>query len=252
MWDVGRKTLWMSVRGSFFALIVLFSFTFFPSARCQSVSGIPGYVRIPVATFNEEGSLVFGSSFMPQQHLPYTNYTRDALAVFVNLTFLSFVEVDLRVTRQLDVPSGYTHVVDRVPTLRFRVLKEQKWIPAVAVGFHDILTSLESGSARHFGASYLVVTKNFHLKKLHLEIGTTAGWGAGSFIWKNDEFIGPFGGFSLNLDHAEWVNLLFDYDGVTFNTGLRFICFKHLFITAATMNFDSFTGTISYRLNLIR
>lgn len=218
----------------------------------QSTSGIPGYVRIPTATFNEDGSLLFGTSFLPQKHLPYSGFRYDAIAVYANLTFLSFVEIDLRVTRQLNIPSGSNHVVDRVPTIRFRILKEKKWVPAVTLGFHDVLTSLESGVARHFGATYIVVTKNFHLEKLHLDIETTAGWGASKFIWKNDEFIGPFGGFSLGIDKLQWMNLLLDYDGATINTGIRFVCFRHLFLTAGTMNFDSFTGTISYRFNLIR
>lgn len=221
-------------------------------ASSQSVSGVPGYVRIPVATFNEDGSLFFGSSFLPQKHLSYTNYTYDAIAAYVSLTFLSFVEIDIRVTRQLNIPAGASHVVDRVPSVRFRILKEKKWVPAVALGFHDVLTSLESGSAHHFGASYIVVTKNFHLAKLHLDVGATAGWGSARLLWKNNEFIGLFGGFSLNIDKLKWMNLLVDYDGSTINAGLRFICFKHLFLTAATMNFDSFTGTVSYRFNLIR
>jgi hypothetical protein len=246
-----RMTLHMKVKGRFFVLTAVF-FAFSITVSSQSVSGVPGYVRIPIASFYEDGSFLFGSSFMPHQHLSYTNNNYDALAVFVNLTFLSFVEVDLRVTRQLNLPSGYSHVVDRVPTIRFRILKEQKWIPAVTLGFHDVLTSIESGSARHFGASYLVATKNFHLKKLHLEIGATTGYGAGSFIWKNDEFIGLFGGLSLTCDQAKWINLLFDYDGATFNTGLRLVCFSHLYITAATLNFDSFTGTLCYRFKLIR
>jgi hypothetical protein len=219
-------------------------------ASAQSVSGVPGYVRIPTATFNEDGTLLFGSSFLPQKHLPYSEFQYDALAVYASLTFLSFVEVDLRVTRKLNIPAGSNHVVDRVPTIRFRVLKEKKWIPAVVLGFHDVLTSLESGVARHFGASYIVVTKNFHLRKLHLDLETTAGYGTGNFIWKNNEFIGPFGGFSLNIDNLKWMKLLADYDGVTFNTGIRFICFNHIYITAGTMNFDSFTGTLSYMFRL--
>ncbi len=218
----------------------------------QSISGVPGYVTIPVATFNNDGTLAFGTSFLPKQHLPYSNYASDGLAVHASLTFLSFVEVDLRVTRKLNTPSHATHVVDRVPTIRFRIVKEKKWVPAVAVGFHDVLTSLESGGARHFGATYIVATKNFHLAKLRLNISTTAGWGASNFIWENNELIGMFGGFSLGTERLPWMSLLFDYNGATANAALRFACFKHLYITAGTMNFDAFTGTVSYRFNLIR
>ncbi|MEI7725329.1 MAG: YjbH domain-containing protein [Bacteroidota bacterium] len=242
----------MKLKGGLIFPIVFSVVIFSISGRPQSVSGVPGYVRIPIATFNKDGSMYFGTSFLPQKHLSYSHFNYDGIAVYASLTFLSFVEVDLRITRQINIPAGWSHVVDRVPTIRFRILKEKKWVPAVAFGFHDVITSLESGAARHFGASYLVVTKNFHLAKLHLNIGTTAGWGASNFIWKNNEFIGPFGGCSIGSDKLTWMNLLFDYDGETFNTGLRFICFKHLFLTAATMNFDSFTGTISYQFNLIR
>jgi hypothetical protein len=225
---------------------------FQPTASSQALSGVPGYVTIPVATFHEDGTLVIGSSFMPHQHLPYTENQYDAVAVFANLTFLAFVEVDLRMTRILGLPKGTSHVADRVPTIRFRLLQEKKWIPAVTLGFHDILTSIESGSARHFGASYMVVTKNFHLPVLHLNLGTTAGWGTETFIWRNDELIGFFGGISLSCDKAGWARLLFDYNGTTCNAGLRFTCFRRLTLTASTIGFNSLSGTVSYSFNLIR
>jgi len=236
-----------------------FSVVFFAIAVClplwavgQSVTGVPGYVRIPSATFNKDGTMWFGTSFLPRQHLPYSNYRYDALAAYVGVTFLSFIEIDLRVTRQLNIPEGWHHVVDRVPSVRFRILKERKWVPALAVGLHDIITSLESGAARHFGASYLVLSKNFHIKPLQLNMEATGGWGAKKFIWKNNEFIGFFGGILLTFDKIKWMNLVCDYDGTDINAGLQFVCFKHLYVTAATMGFDSFTGTLSYRFNLIR
>ena len=232
--------------------IFLCAIIFHNASSSQSVTGVPGYVRIPVATFNDDGTLVFGTSFLPKQHLSYSGYTRDAVAAYASLTFLSFVEVDLRVTRQLNMPENNHHIMDRVPTIRFRILKEKKWIPAVALGFHDILTSVDNGNAHHFGATYLVATKNLHFEKSHTILGVTAGWGASRLIWKNDEFKGFFGGISVGCDKAPWVNLLCDYDGKTVNTALRFICFKRLWITAGTMNFDSFTGTVSYRFKLIR
>lgn len=249
---MARNHSFMKFICRYWVLTVCLSMFFPLLVKPQSDSGVPGYIRIPVATFNEDGSLQFGTSFLPQEHLAYSNFNHDAVAIYASLTFLSFVEVDLRVTRQLNIPSGTNHVVDRVPTVRFRILKETKWIPAVTIGFHDVLTSLESGGARHFGASYIVVTKNFHIPELYLNIGTTAGWGASSLVWKNDEFIGLFGGFSVNIDKLKWMSLLCDYDGVTINAGLRVICFRHLFLTAGTINFDSFTGTISYRFNLIK
>lgn len=223
-----------------------------PAAFAQSVSGVPGLVRVPIATFHDDGTLLIGSSFLPREHLPYTGNQRDAIAAYAGLTFLSFIEVDLRVTRQLGVAEGADHVVDRVPTVRVRILPEKKWIPAIALGFHDVLTSIESGEAHHFGATYLVATKHFDIPWGLLRAGVTAGWGADRLIWDNSEFTGPFGGLSLSTGHLPWLSLLADYDGATVNAALRASLFKRLDITAGTIGFDSFTATLSYRFRLIR
>ena len=235
-------------------LILFFLFIFFFTIRSvsQTTGGVPGYVRVPTATFNPDGTLVLGSGFLPQKYLEYTKYTYDAISVYAGLTFLSFVEIDLRVTRILGLPSGSSHVVDRVPSIRIRILKEKKWIPAVTVGAQDFITSLESGVARHFGASYLVVTKNFHIPKLLLNIEATAGYGSNWLLWKNNELVGPFGGMSIYHDKLKWMILLFDYDGITTNAGIRMVCFNHLVLMAGTMNFNTLTGGISYRFCLKR
>lgn len=218
----------------------------------QSVSGVPGYVRVPTASFHEDGTLYFGSGFLPQQYLPYTHNSYDALAVYCSLTFLSFVEIDLRVTRILGLPEGSNHVVDRVPTIRFRILKEKKWIPSVTIGLHDVVTSLDNGVARHFGASYLVATKNFHIPAWYINIETTAGYGLSSFIWKNNELMGLFGAVAFSCDKAPWLSLMFDFDGAIPNAGLRVVCFKHLNITAGFLNFSAFTGSVSYQFRIKR
>lgn len=218
----------------------------------QTVSGVPGYVRVPSATFNEDATMYFGSSFLPQKYLPYTHNTYDALAIYCSVTFLSFVEVDLRVTRILGLPEGSNHVVDRVPTIRVRILKEHKWFPAVTIGLHDVVTSLDNGVARHFGASYLVVTKNFHIPQWNFNIEATAGYGLSSFIWNNNELMGPFGAVAFRYDKVPWLSLMFDYDGDTPNAGVRMVFFKHLYIMAGVMNFEAVTGSVSYQFKLKR
>ena len=223
----------------------------FPSfSFSQTTGGSPGYIRVPSATFNPDASLWFGAGFLPKKYLEYSQNHYDALSVYAGLTFLSFVEIDLRVTRRLGYPPNSNHIVDRVPTIRFRILAEKKWIPAVVVGFQDIITSLESGAARHFGASYLVITKNFSIPGTGIRLEATAGYGAPWFIWENNEFIGPFGGISLSHEKIPWLSLMFDYDGNTTNAGIRAICFKHLTLMAGLLNFEAVTGGITYQFRL--
>lgn len=233
-------------------LLPLFLCFFSLAGTAQTVSGVPGYITVPSATFHDDGTVVFGAAFLPRRHLPYTGYARDAVAIYTSLTFLKFMEVDLRVTRQLNLPEGSRHVVDRVPTVRFRILQEKKWLPAVAIGFHDFLTSLESGEAHHFGASYVAVTKHFNLAGDRVRIGATAGLGTPRFLWKNSELTGPFGGLSIGSPRIPWLTVLADYDGSTMNAGIRADLFRRLTLTAATLGFDTFTGGLSYRFNLLR
>ena len=235
-------------RNLMLAAIISVGISFF--ANGQSTSGIPGYMRIPTATFNKDGTLYFGSSFLPKQHLEYTNYNYNAATAFASITFLPFVELDFRFTRQLNLPSYSDHVSDRMPSVRIRLFKEKKWIPSVVFGVHDFITSLESGSARHFESSYLVISKGFHIKPAELNLEGTLGYGTSWLVSENHELVGFFGGFSLNWQRVKWVNLMADYDGKVFSTGLEAICFKHLFIKAGVVNFDSFTGCISYHIYL--
>jgi len=216
----------------------------------QSSSGIPGYIRIPTATLNPDGTFFIGASFLPKQHLAYTNYQYDAATAFTSLTFLPFIEVDFRFTRQLNLPSYNSHVSDRMPSIRVRLFKERKWIPSVVIGVNDFLTSIESGNARHFQSSYLVISKGFFIPPLDFFVETTVGYGSNWLISRNYELAGFFGGILLNWKKIKWINLMADYDSEVISAGLEAIFFRHLFLKAGFVNIDSFTGCISYHIYL--
>ncbi|MCX6276671.1 MAG: YjbH domain-containing protein [Bacteroidetes bacterium] len=216
----------------------------------QSSSGIPGYIRIPTATLNRDGTFYIGTSFLPKQHLEYTFFQYDVATAFVSLTFLPFVEVDFRFTRQLNLPSYSNHVSDRMPSIRVRLFKERKWMPSIVVGVHDFLTSIESGDARHFQSSYLVITKGLFIPPAELTVEATMGFGADWLVSRNYELTGFFGGICLNWKKVKWINLMADYDSEVISLGLEAICFSHLFIKGGIVNFDSFTGCISYYIFL--
>lgn len=197
-----------------------------------------------------DGTFFIGSSFLPKNYLEYTHYQYDAATAFASVTFLPFVELDFRFTRQLNLPSYDTHVSDRMPSVRVRLFKERKWVPSIVVGVNDFLTSIEGGEARHFQASYLVITKGFHIKPIGLNIEATAGYGTNWLASRNYELLGFWGGALLNFNKIKWLNLMADYDGVVFSTGLEAVFFKHLFLKAGFVDFNSFTGCISYHIYL--
>lgn len=227
----------------YFLILILIAFAA-TNSGAQSVTGVPGYVRIPTAHFNEDGSLLFGLSFLPKEHLAYTKNKNNALAYYASLTFLPFLEIDFRLTRIMDLPDDARHTVDRMPSVRVRLVEEKKWYPSVAIGVHDF------GSAINFSASYLVCTKSFYLKKIALNFEGTIGYGTDWLNSKDHEFVGIFGGVSINWERIKWADIMFDYDSKTVNTGIRFVFFRHLKLLIGLQGGDALTGTISYQINL--
>ncbi|RPI01682.1 MAG: hypothetical protein EHM72_05940, partial [Calditrichaeota bacterium] len=110
-------------------ICLLSIFTVPIAAGGETLSGLPGMVRMPTAEFHHDGIMTAGISFIPKKVLAYTHYEHDGLTVFSSLTFLPFLEIDLRLTRQLGLPEGANHTVDRSPGLRIRLVKESAQTP---------------------------------------------------------------------------------------------------------------------------
>jgi hypothetical protein len=216
----------------------------------QSVSGIPGYIRIPTATLLPDGTLFAGTSFLPKNYLEYTNYRYDAATAFISLTFLPFIELDFRFTRQLGLPSYESHVSDRMPSIRVRMLREDHWWPSVLLGVQDFLTSIESGEARHFQSSYVVLSKGYRIFRKNFFVEGTIGYGTNWLISKNYELTGLWGGMLINWNQLQWLSVQADYDGKVTSIGLEALLFRHLMIKTGVSGFNSFTGCVSYRLFL--
>ena len=106
------------------------------TTRAQSLTGNTGLATIPTARLQEDGTLSFGFSYFDKKHQQYFEGTKDFGAAYVNLTFLPFLEVVMRVNRPIPYHSTYT--VDRFPMLKIRLLKEKKYLPAVAVGMVNV------------------------------------------------------------------------------------------------------------------
>lgn len=123
--------------------------------------GGTGLMEIPTARVMRQGRYRFGAS----QVDPYRSY-------YLAITPLEGLEIGGRVTEVMGVPAllaGYGNTKDKAVDLKYRVLPEGKWWPAVAVGIMD------PHGTRIYSSQYLVASKQFY------PFDFTIGFGNGRF-----------------------------------------------------------------------
>ncbi len=231
-----------------FALFLLLLQMLSSVAAAQTLGGTPGLILAPSAEMSRDGSFRFGASYVPREALEYTGHRRDAAVVFLSLTYLPFLELDLRLTRQLNIPKGSIHTVDRSPVVRLRLFRQRGYLPAVVIGLHDFLSTIESGEARHFAASYLVVTRRFVGNTW--AVAPTVGFSRPLYSHKQSELVGWFGGLSIGCSRFPFMSLLFDYANGLPSIGADFIFGKHLQAKAAWIDYRYFCFNTGLQINL--
>ncbi|WP_258102303.1 YjbH domain-containing protein [Marinoscillum pacificum] len=214
----------------------------------QSLTGLQGLIVTPSAEMHPNGTFVLGTSYFDHHNFEYGFYEYNGLAGYASLTFLPFVELSFRYTSQIRTISRENrNFPDRMPSFRIRALKESKWLPAVAFGLHDI-SSVDGGGAKHFEASYLVLTKNFTI--IQLNIKANSGYGFGILNAKHHELLGYFGGFTLSHGNFNHLQAIIEYDSRDINAGLKLLLWNHLQLLAVTREMKYLEGSISYRMTM--
>jgi hypothetical protein len=133
-----------------------------PTARAEEVPatgsnyGGVGLLEMRNARFRPDGVLEAGTALRHQRRF-----------WFVSFQALPWLEATYRLTERLDGTSGSGMTTDRAFDLKLRLVEEDDWRPAVAVGLQDFIgTGIYAGE-------YLVASKRFG--RLDATIGL--GWG---------------------------------------------------------------------------
>jgi hypothetical protein len=239
----------MSRRPFFLPFILAFFFAHYSDSQAQAITGMTGLLYAPSAEMQSDGALILGGSFLSKEYLSYGDYTQDAFAGYVNLTFLPFLELGFRYTYRFESINPDTkNFPDRMPSVRLRLMKEKEVLPALVVGIHDI-SSVKEGGAKYFEASYAVATKSIKLGS-STKVKTSLGYGFGIFEAQYHDIIGVFGGVDLEVEKLSWLSGLFEYDSRYWNTGIRVIVFKRLQIMPVLRNMRTFEGNVAYKIQL--
>jgi hypothetical protein len=186
----------------------------------------------------------YGAKRLYNVYMPKTDLYR----YYVTMGYLPFMEVSIRLAgnyrfRLKDFSIQWPP--DRGASVRIRLLKEKKYTPALVAGAHDFLSAFEDDKAIWFNALYLVGTKNimpFH--DVPVEFGISLGYGTDRMEAKHHEFVGLFGGASVQ--YRNFATVMFEYDTEKVNGGVKFVFFRHLRLILALLNMNSFSSGVSY------
>ena len=214
-------------------------------AQAQYSMGNTGQLNIPTADMQEAGTFMGGGNYLPDGMTPFNFNTGN---YFVNMTFLSFVELSYRCTllktRRYDGKRGYFQQ-DRSMTARIRPLKEGKYRPSLVIGVDD---PFKNTGTNYFATVYGALTKGFSIAQ-----GDRLAVTAGYYIPLNDHSIkdGPFGGISYSPTFCREMTVMAEYDSEGFNVGAAARLWKHFSIHVFTREFNSISGGIRYECRLL-
>lgn len=206
----------------------------------QMLSGTSSLITIPVADLPDDGMVTFGMGFVDETHSHYGRFT----PISASITFLPFLEVGLRLSRKLD--AELVGLGDRMVSLRLQVLTEHRRRPALLIGMHDFLASIDSENTE-FNALYLVASKHLEVPVVK-RLGMHMGYGTDIMAAVHHQFVGLFGGVALSP--FPFLDVLAEYDGEIPSAGARLTVLGHVQLLAALQNFDTFAGGGSLRFRL--
>ena len=226
-------------------LVICFIFGFTVEMQAQYSMGNTGLLNIPTADMQKIGTFMGGGNYLPDGMTPFKFNTGN---YFVNITFLSFIEVSYRCTllktKRYDGKKGYFQQ-DRSMTARIRPLKEGKYHPSLVIGMDD---PFKNSGTNYFATVYGVMTKSFSIIE-----GDRLALTAGYYFPLNDYSIKnhPFGGLSYSPAICRGLTLMAEYDSNGFNVGAAGRIWKHISLHVFTRNFNCISGGIRYECTLL-
>jgi hypothetical protein len=149
------------MRASLLILIIAFATPIYseePYPLTLSTHGTVGLIQVPTARVLDDGEFGFGIS----SEIPFNR-------IYGRMQFFPWLEVALKYTEGKHKP--YNLVIDTQTwkdkgiDLKFQLLKESEYLPAIAIGFNDF------GGTAYYASEYIVANKRFNNLDLTLGMG---------------------------------------------------------------------------------
>ncbi len=249
----GRFFKALNGNGGRWALGTLLFLSAWTEGAAQSLNGTTGLITVPTAVLAGDGEVLLGMSIGNKKY-NVRNPRFHEHSYFITMGYLPFLEVSLRLHRhyrfsRTDSDATGQGIGDRMACVRLRLLKENGYVPSIVLGAHDFYSAFNQSDEVVFNnALYLAASKNIRLPDFPVRFGLHAGYGSDMMEAKHHEFVGFFGGISMEA--GSWMTLMTEYDTEKFNGGVAFHFLRHIQVLAALKNFDTFAGSLSCSFGL--
>lgn len=237
-------------------VILLLVASFFITNReglsAQNTMGITGLLNSPNAVMSKEGTVKIGGNFLNTNMTPDT-WDYNTFNYFLNVTLFPFFEIALNNTAFDLYDEGKFTNIDRSISVKFRLLKEKKYLPAIVIGSNDVLTTSDMtklfaiAGNKYFGTHYFALSKHLNLNGNILGLHSTYN----ILSSKHQKINFPIsGGISFSPAFFNKINLIAEYDTRNFNLGGNILLFKYLYLQLFVQDFKylSFGGHVQIPL----
>lgn len=224
--------------------------------RAQLYSGMTGLLHVPSAEMDEEGDVRIGTYFLNRHFTPDAGFSiggkrYDTMSFYMSAT--PFWWVELGYTFTLFKTPNHEGVPryngkDRYFSVKLAPIREGKYIPAVAIGANDVMTTVDKNDANaYFANYYMALTKHVCFR------GNTLGVDLAYRRYRRDynaKWDGVVGGLTFRPSFAPNLRVIAEYSGNEINVGADCMLWRHLFLQAMLQDGKYLSGGICFCANL--
>lgn len=268
----------MLKRWSFFLILSVCSVV----GYAQAFNGTTGLLHAPSADMQRDKTFMFGGNVLHLVPLRYFSYNEITYTFnyYLNVTFFPWLEVGYTCTLNY-AEHGSTYFPpqswgkytnqDRRFNARLRLWKEgwwKDWTPQIVLGLDDPASHNHygggeakfdgSGMNNYFTRYYIAATKHFDFQDFG-NLGVHVSWVMGRPVHR-EHYNGASVGVNFRFDREpdcignkilNGLNLIAEYDALTFNVGGQYSIWKdHINLIAELNDGKYFSGGIFFKVHL--
>ena len=220
-----------------------------------SLAGTSGLINIPTAEVISDQQVTFGVGYVNRQSAYLETGRCDNYPFYVVLGYLPRLEFSAGVTfvpgsKSYDGTNTYK---DGVVSLQYLVLKERRFVPAVAIGARDIYSFILLNTTFVAASKTLFDRANAGLR-IHVGYGSDIIDHHLGVPKKDRKFpvghtiVGLFGGLEINWKRA--ITYMVEYDTKKMNTGFRWRLNSYFCFDLSLLNMEDLSGSFNISFNL--